>query len=263
MNITIAVVLGLVQGLTEFLPVSSSAHLILIPWFLHWPDPGLSFDVALHWGTLLAVVIYYRAELVKIAIEFFGSFTGEKTPSGRLGWYLIAATIPGAILGFLLEKKAESTFRSPVLIACTMSLLAIYLFIADRRNMARFSLDRLTLTHALTLGCAQAFALVPGVSRSGVTIATALLLGLDRPSAVRFSFLMSVPIILGAGILKIRILVSNAGDPTMWSGLFTSCLAGLAAIHLLVTYVRTRTFTPFVIYRLALAGVIVAWIFLR
>lgn len=256
-----AIAYGVVQGLTEFLPISSSAHLILLPLFTGWPDPGLAFDVALHWGTLLAVVVYFRKDLVHIFTGFFGFAAGQREPNNRLAWYITIATVPGAALGFLFEKQAETMFRTPLLLACTLSIMGLLLFVADRIGSKTVTLDTINWKKALLIGLAQGVAIVPGVSRSGVTITTGLFLGLSREDAIRFSFFLAMPITFGAGLLKIGYLVHNAGDPLIWIALVTSALSGFSAVHILMTYIRTRSFTPFVVYRLAMAAFIAVWLF--
>lgn len=248
-----AIAFGVVQGITEFLPISSSAHLLLLPWFMGWKDPGLAFDVALHWGTLIGVVTYYRRDLWELA----------KSPRNPLILKLAAATVPGAVLGLILEKHAENTLRSPWITATAMAVMGILLYSADRRSAAAtHSSSEISWGQALLIGTSQGIALIPGVSRSGITISTALLLGLSRPSAVQFSFLLSIPITFGAGLLKSKYLLDNLGDPTVLAGIVSSAVAGFLAIGFLVKFVRTKSFTPFVVYRLILSGVIV-WFLLR
>ncbi len=260
MNIFQAVSYGLIQGLTEFLPVSSSAHLTLLPVFTGWEDPGLSFDVALHWGTLIAAVVYFRKDVLRLIALAIESLKGASTPEHHLPWKIAAATIPGAILGLLLEKHAEHAFRSPLLLAVTLSTMGLALFAADRWGSKQIPLEQISWRQAIIIGVCQGIALIPGVSRSGITITTALVLGLDREAAVRFSFFLAIPITLGAGLVKFKYLIHNIGDPAIPVGLLVSALSGLAAIHILITYVRRKSFTPFVVYRLALAVAIVAFI---
>lgn len=258
-----ALIYGVIQGVTEFLPVSSSGHLVLLPWFLGWEDPGLAFDVALHWGTLFGVVVYFRKDLLEIIRGWFGSFTGKRDPINILPWQIGVATVPAAMAGFFLEKQAESIFRSPWVIAGTLAGVAILLFLSDRLKKDRTELSALTWTQALLIGCAQAFAIVPGVSRSGITMTAALFLSLNRSGAVRFSFLLSIPIILGAGILELGYFVKSIGNPVFLTGILAAALSGYAAISFLVHYVREKSFTPFVIYRIALAAIIIGKILTR
>ena len=250
--------MGLVQGLTEFLPVSSSAHLVLLPWFFKWQDPGLGYNVALHWGTLIAVVAYFRKDLVQMTVGGIGFLQGKREPLNKLPWFIIAATIPGAILGLLFEEQAETIFRSPLLIASTLSVMGIVLYGTDRNGLKIKSIDQTSLKIFLIMGVLQGLAIVPGISRSGITISTALFLGFDRNTAVRLSFLLSIPIIAGAGLLKIGYLFNHLGSPLFLLGIGTAAISGWVAIHFLVTFVRTKSFTPFVVYRLVLAALILA-----
>jgi undecaprenyl-diphosphatase len=249
-----ALVLGAVQGLTEFLPVSSSAHLILIPWLLNWEDPGLAFDVALHLGTLLALLIYYWQTWIKLV----GSLMNNDVASRRLLFLLIIASVPGAIIGLLLEKQAETTFRSPPLIASTMAMLGMVLWLVDRLFHSRRKVSDFTARDALLIGLSQALAIVPGVSRSGATITMARALGIEREDAANFSFLMATPIIAGAGLLEARKLVATGMHaPVLW-GFLAAAVFGVAAIAGLIRFVRTRTYQPFAWYRVAVAVVVFA-----
>ena len=249
-----ALVLGAVQGLTEFLPVSSSAHLILIPWLLNWEDPGLAFDVALHLGTLLALLIYYWQTWIKL----IGSLMNNDLASRRLLFLLILASVPGAIIGLLLEKQAETIFRSPLLIASTMAVLGVVLWLVDKLSRARRQVSDFTAADALLIGLSQALAIVPGVSRSGATITMARALRIEREDAANFSFLMATPIIAGAGSLEARKLVAaGMHAPVVW-GFLASALFGVAAIAGLIRFVRTRTYQPFAWYRVAVALVVFA-----
>ncbi|MGE5455071.1 MAG: undecaprenyl-diphosphate phosphatase, partial [Methylocystaceae bacterium] len=194
MSLIEAIIMGLVQGLGEFLPISSSAHLILVPWLFKWTDPGLIFDIGLHLGTLIAVLVFFWQDWIKL---LKGAFGGTRSTEGRLFWYLVLATIPGVLIGFMLESKAETVFRSPVLIAIMLIIMGVLLYWADQRGKKRVDLENIKLSSALTIGFSQALAIIPGVSRSGITMTTALLLGLKREEAARFSFLLSTPIIFG------------------------------------------------------------------
>lgn len=263
MNIFQATIYGIVQGLTEFLPVSSSAHLILLPYFTGWPDPGLAFDVALHWGTLAAIVLYLRKDIVAVIWGGIGALTGGRAPENLLPWKIVVATVPGALFGFFFEHQAETVFRSPWILVGTMSVMGLLLWYADRTGKKTLKMEDITWTRAFIVGCLQAFALIPGVSRSGVTITTCLLLGLEREASVRFSFLLALPITAGAGLLKYKYLLHNIGDPTIGVAILVSAVAGMAAIHVLITYVRTRSFTPFVVYRLLLAAGLAATLVLH
>lgn len=254
-----AAVLGILQGLTEFLPVSSSAHLILAPWFFGWEDPGLAFDVALHMGSLLALLIYYRRDWIMIIHD---AISGDRRGRRLLG-LLIVASVPGAIFGFLFEKQAETVFRSPLLIAGTLALLGLALWIFDQIAPQARDLDEIRFSDALLIGVAQAFALIPGVSRSGATITVGRLLGINRQDAANFSFLMSTPIIAGAGMLKMHELLHSGMTSTLTAGFVASAVFSLAAIAILITYVRSRSYRIFAWYRLALAAVVIGVYFMR
>jgi undecaprenyl-diphosphatase len=246
--------LGVVQGLSEYLPISSSAHLILVPRFMHWPDPGLAFDVALHLGTLLAVLIYFWKHLLQLVKAVSRPADPMLAADRRLVANILLATIPGAIAGLLLEHKAETTFRSPQLIGCTLIVMGLLLLLADYSTRAEKSLADITWGIALVLGFAQALALIPGVSRSGITITVALFLGLARPDAARFSFLMSIPIIAGAGLLKFKQILLSPDHAALCAGFTGAAISGYLAIWILLRYVQRNRYTPFVLYRWALGA---------
>jgi len=250
---------GAVQGFSEFLPVSSSAHLTLLPWFAGWEDPGLGFDVALHVGTLLAVLWYFWRDWWELARGAFARFggRGEVGEQGLLFWKIVVASIPAAVVGVALEHKAEEAFRAPVLIAAALAALGGLLYWGDRRPESRPRLESIEWTDALWIGVAQAAAVVPGVSRSGVTITAARLRGIGREASARFSFLLSTPVIAGAALLKVHALVAAGRDPAQLLALATSALFGLLAIGGLIRYVRQRSYLPFVLYRFALAALVI------
>jgi undecaprenyl-diphosphatase len=257
-----AVILGIAQGLGEFLPISSSAHLVLIPWLLNWTDPGLTFDVALHVGTLVAVVLYFWKDWWELIIK---GFTKGRSVKGRMFWYLVAATVPGAISGFLLEKKAETLFRSPLLIALMLILMGIFLYWADRRSPKKIEISHITFGTSLLIGISQALAIIPGVSRSGITMTTGLLMGLTRESSARFSFLLSTPIIFGAAMVKLPGVISNPSVITVnfTLGVVVSCVTGIAGIGFLLRYVQSRDFLPFVWYRFIVGAVVILMAMVR
>ncbi len=257
-----ALVLGLVQGLGEFLPISSSAHLILVPWLFQWEDPGLAFDVALHVGTLLAVAIYFWKDWIDLLM---GGLKGFGTASGRLFWYLVVACVPGALIGYALEKQAETIFRSPLLIACALIVMGLILYLVDKTSAKTTEIEDISLKTSLLIGLSQAFAIIPGVSRSGITMTTGLALGLTRESAARFSFLLSAPIILGAAVVKLPALVAQPGafSVEFMSGMAVAAIAGLASIHFLLKYLQTESFLPFAWYRFILGAAVIAVYFIR
>jgi len=267
MNPWHAAVLGAVQGLTEVLPISSSAHLILIPKFLKWPESGLTFDVALHIGTFLALALYFWRDLLELTGNFFSSFRGGiNTPAKRLPFYIIAATVPAALVGKTLEGPIEEIFRkSPSLIALFMILFGLLLAFADTTGAKRWRIDKVSLKCAILIGLAQCLALMPGVSRSGITITAALLLGFHRESAARFSFLISLPIVAGAAILKVGHLLKTgipAGEGlSLGIGIATSALFGFLSVVFLLKLVQRDSLYPFVWYRLLAGGGALAAVF--
>ncbi|HEX5181248.1 MAG TPA: undecaprenyl-diphosphate phosphatase [Gemmatimonadaceae bacterium] len=254
-----AIVLGIIQGLSEFLPISSSAHLALTPWLLHWPEPGLSFDVALHTGTLVAVLGYFRDEWIRLARAAWEIVTTRTvaTESQRRVVLLVIATIPGGIAGLALDKYAETTFRAPALIAWAMIILGVLLWLADRGAREVRTLHDMNWRDALLIGIAQIFALIPGVSRSGSTITAGLADRFDRESAAVFSFLMSMPIIAAAAILKVPHVLHEQGlSAPLVAGVLASAISGWLAIAALLRYVTRRSYGIFALYRV-LAGVAV------
>ena len=257
-----AIILGLAQGLGEFLPISSSAHLVLVPWFFRWEDPGLTFDVALHVGTLVAVVLYFWRDWWQLIIK---GFTDVRSARGRLFWYLAAASVPGAAVGYLLEEKAETIFRSPALIAVMLIVMGALLYWADRRSAKNIGINNVSFVTSMLVGISQALAIIPGVSRSGVTMTTGLLAGMTREGAARFSFLLSTPIILGAAMVKLPHVVSNPSMITVSFiiGMLVSCVTGIVSIGFLLRYVQTKNFLPFAWYRFMLGALVITVAVLR
>jgi undecaprenyl-diphosphatase len=267
-----AAILGIVQGLTEFLPISSSAHLILVPKLLGWNDPFIdsaAFDVMLHMGTLLALLVYFWRDLITILGAGLASIRDRRIgddPQRRLAWLLVVSVIPAAILGAALESFFDQTFREHYQwIALFVLVGATLLWLGERRGTQTRGLDGMVLRDAVTIGAAQALALFPGTSRSGITIAAGLLLGLEREAAARFSFLMAMPVIAGAGLWKARTLVGASLGGTQVNelivGIVTSAIFGFVAIAFLLRFLRTNPTTIFIAYRIVLAAVIVvAWL---
>ncbi|RNC70690.1 MAG: undecaprenyl-diphosphate phosphatase [Desulfuromonadales bacterium] len=269
MNPLHAAVLGALQGLTEILPISSSAHLILVPWLMGWPESGLTFDVALHLGTLIALCIYFRRDIAELVVNGIAALSGGmRSQVTRLPWYIIAGTIPAAVAGKTLEEPIEELFRSnPTVIAALLIGFGILLALADTLGSKRLRMDRVDLRVAITIGIAQCLALMPGVSRSGVTITAALFLGFTRETAARFSFLLSLPIVAGAGILKVGHLVKQ-GIPQgelapLLIGIGTSAFFGYLSIALLLKLVQRHSLYPFVWYRLVAGAAILLFLFAR
>lgn len=257
-----AFVLGAVQGLGEFLPISSSAHLILTPWLFNWPDRGLAFDIALHWGTLVAVVTYFRKDIWCLIKGFFHTLRKstrdfENNLYQRLSWLIILATIPAAVIGKIFENQVETAFRNPILIAVTLAVVGVVLYLADKYGEKIKNLNHTGWKNALVIGFAQAVAIVPGISRSGATMIAGLFQGMTRQDAARFSFLMSIPIILGAGVLKIPDIVHIENQAEVLVGFLSSMVFGFLAIKFLIKYISNRSFAIFTWYRLALAALII------
>jgi len=260
LGLTEAVILGIVQGLGEFLPISSSAHLILVPWFFGWSDPGLNFNVALHLGTLTAVVAYFWRDWVLLTRH---GLVGARTREGRLFWLLVVATIPGMLAGVALERFAETTFRAPALVAGMLILMGVVLYWADHQGPRVRGIWRVGWREALLIGLGQALAIIPGISRSGATIAVGRMLGLDREAATRFSFLLSLPIILGAGLFSLRDVRPQDLTLPFWVGVFVSGATGFAAIAFLLRFVVTRNFNLFVGYRCLLGLIVILTVLTR
>jgi len=252
--------LAILQGLTEFLPISSSAHLILLPQIVGWVDQGLAFDVAVHVGTLSAVILYLRHEIVAIARAWFRSLlSGQHTDNSRLAWAVIIGTLPAGFAGLMLNEIVATSLRSPVVIAIATIAFGLLLWWADDRGKRTRVEQSLGWKDALIIGFAQALALIPGTSRSGITITAGLMRGLTRPAAARFSFLLSIPIILAAGMLK-GVELTQQTTAVDWRALFLGAvISGLSAylcIHFFLKLLERMGMLPFVVYRLLLGGVL-------
>jgi len=261
MEVVEAIVLGVIQGVTEFLPVSSTGHLILVPWILGWAEQGLTFDVALHIGTLFAVLWYFRKDWVAFAKAGVRLLQGHRNePDARMVMLIAAATIPGALAGLLAEDFVETYLRSPLVVALTLIALALVLIAAERYGRREKHLDGISWRDALVVGLAQTLALVPGVSRSGVTITAGLFRGMHRHTAAHFSFFLSAPIIWGAGAKNTFDLFSNGVTggqiAILGIGILTSAFVGYLAIAFLLRYLTTHTTYVFIYYRIAL-GIVV------
>ncbi|HSL77761.1 MAG TPA: undecaprenyl-diphosphatase UppP [Candidatus Limnocylindrales bacterium] len=267
-----ALVMGIVQGLTEFLPVSSSGHLILVPFLLGWDDAfltSLAFSVMLHIGTLVALLVYFRNDWIRLipaGLAALRDRSFQDDDDRRLAWLLVVATIPAALAGFLFESVIETSFRQVGLVALMLVLGGVLLIVADRFGASSRGISDVTPRIALIVGVAQALALVPGLSRSGVTIAAARMVGLDRESAARFAFLMATPITAGAGLFEVVRLVREGGIAAgsvgpLVVGMVAAMLSGLAAIHFMLGFLRRQSLDAFVIYRFVLAAIVlIAWL---
>lgn len=257
------VVLALIQGITEFLPISSSAHLILPKEVLGWPDQGLAFDVAVHFGSLIAVVSYFRQDIVNLVRDGLGAaFGGKVTDDGRLAWQIVLATIPAGLVGLFFKDFIEENTRSALVIAVTTVVFGLLLWWADVNGARVLPIEKTTWKMALLIGVFQALALIPGTSRSGITMTAGLLLGMQRDAAARFSFLMSIPIItLGALLLGLELLELPA---VPWKEiLLGTVLSGISAylcIHFFLSFINRIGMLPFVIYRLVLGAALFALI---
>jgi undecaprenyl-diphosphatase len=260
----IALLLGVVQGITEFLPISSSAHLALLEHYLHVSHGGLGFDVLLHMGSLLALVTYFYEDWLAMGRAFI-SPSRYNRPERKMLFFLVVATIPGALAGVLWEKKAATVFRAPAHIAILLGSVGLLLILAEILARHHRSLDRLTLMDAVLIGLSQAFAIMPGVSRSGITMTTGLFLGFNRRAAAHFSFLMSTPIIAGAGLYQIpKWLHEPAGTLPFLPGLvgfLGATISSYLAIRYLMRFLQRHTFIPFAVYRLLLAAAVLSIVF--
>jgi len=271
-----AIVLALVQAFTEFLPVSSTAHLTLFPWLLGWQDPGLAFDVALHAGTLVAVLLYFFKDwltlaLCGIGVKYPANATAEEVGQHKkLFWYMVIGTIPGGILGALFEHKIEDHFRTPYVIAISLIAVALIMWWADSKSPLKRPIEDSNIGDAVTIGTAQALALCPGVSRSGITITAGLFRGFTREAATRFSFLLSTPLIAGAVVSHLPKLIKlhKAGGldlplSTLLISILVSGVAGYFVIAFFLRYLQTHTLKLFVFYRLLFGIIVLVLAFLQ
>lgn len=260
MTIVQSIVLGILQGVGEFLPISSSAHLILVPYLLNWQESSLAFDIALHFGTLLAVLVIYFGEWWKLFIGAIKNFTSKKkTQEGKLFWYLVVATIPAALVGFLLDDIIENYFRGQIwLIALFLALMGVFIYAGDKWASKHYrkkevSFENISLKQAFLVGCSQAFAVFPGFSRSGTTILAGRLMGLSKEAITKFTFLLSVPIIAGATILKVGELELTQ---EVIIGIVTSFIVGVISIKFLLSYIKKHDFSVFAFYRIVVAIIV-------
>jgi len=254
-------VLALVQGITEFLPISSSGHLILTPHLFGWPDQGLAFDVSVHVGTLLAVILYFRRDVWLMGRDWTVSLvTRQPTSNSRLAWWVIFATIPAVAFGLVINQGIEESLRDPLIIAATTIGFGLLLWWSDVKGQQVRDEYSLNFKDIMIIGFAQAIALIPGTSRSGITITAALMLGLTREAAARFSFLLSIPIILGAGLLKTKDLLESQ-NPVQWEamlgGFVISFISAYLVISLFLKWINQIGMSPFVWYRLLLGALLI------
>ncbi len=259
-----ALVLGVVQGLTEFIPISSTAHLRIVPALLGWPDPGAAFSAVIQLGTLAAVFVYFAADIRRLTVAALGALvspTVRRSPDARLAWAIAAGTLPIVVLGLSLKDVIEHEFRSLYLIAAMLVGIAVALALTERRGEGRGEMGDLRLWPVVMIGCFQALALVPGTSRSGATILGGLLLGLRRAEAARFSFLLGIPAIFGSGLFELpKVLHGISAGELTWGalaiGLGAAAVSGYAAIAFLLGYLQRHTTALFIVYRLVLGGMV-------
>ena len=261
MSLLEAIIYGILQGLGEFLPISSTAHITLAPWFFGWKDPGLAFDIALHLGTLAAVIIFFWKDWINL---IRAGLTDVKSPEGKLFWYIVLACVPGGVLGLIFEEHVETTFRNPLLIGIMLAVMGIVIYVADRFSRSEVELMDIGPKRSFLIGVSQALAMVPGVSRSGITMAAGRAMKIKREDAARFTFLLSTPFIFLSGVYKAKDLISVPVDafPFMVA-ILTSAVVGLFSIKFLLEYLRRKGFGIFAVYRLVLGAIVIATALLR
>lgn len=256
MNIFQAMFLGIVQGLTELLPISSSAHLNILPWLFNWQNIPESFDVALHAGTLLAIALFFFKDWINLLKGAYRqTIKKEKNRDGTMFWYIVLATIPGGIIGFILDKYCEEILTKPVIIAVALIVMGIILYLIDKNKKSEVDYENLTLKQTFIIGVSQALAFIPGVSRSGVTMTTARSMGIKREAAAKYSFMLSAPIVLAATVLKITEFEFTI---PFLVGVLSSFLVGLFVIKFLMSYLQKGSFKAFAIYRVIFGIIILA-----
>ena len=262
-----AIILGVLQGATEFLPVSSSGHLTLFPWLLDWADPSLLFDTLVHLATLLAVVVYFRERLVGLVRAWWlATFRGQKSADGRLAWLIVLATLPGALMGYFLDSFFMRLFASPAAVAAFLLVTGLVLYAGERSAQRRKQLGEISAADALFIGLCQGLAIAPGISRSGATITAGRFRGLDRNEAASFSFIAAIPLIAGAaGMQVIETLVAGPGSTDiafLVAGCAAALVSGYLAIRLLLRYVREHSLLPFAYYcwAVGIVGLVVYWV---
>lgn len=260
MTIVQAIIYGIIQGIGEFLPISSTAHLVLLPWLFGWTDPGVAFDVALHLGTAAAVILFFIKDWLNL---IYSGFTKPKTQEGRLFWLLVLATIPGALFGVLLDKYMEK-FRNPALIGVMLIIMGIVLYAADKYSRRKIEIEKIGAKQSIFIGLAQVFAVIPGVSRSGITMTVGRFLGMTREGVAKFTFLLSAPIILGDALYHAKDLIHTSIDKMpFFTAVFTAAIAGALSIKFLLDYLRNKGFGIFVVYRFIIGALVIALYFIR
>lgn len=267
MNILQALILGIVQGLTELLPISSSAHLAIIPWIFDWTkDESFrlafeGFDVALHAGTLLAIGLFFFKDWIELIKGGYEKVVHKKNSiEGRMFWYIVLATIPGGIIGFILDHFLEDKLTTPLIIAIALIVMGIVLYFADKKSKSNVDYNHMTLKQTFLVGFAQCLAFIPGVSRSGITMTVARILGVDRESAAKYSFMLSAPIVLAATIFKLKDFVFSI---PFFVGVFASFIVGVLVIKFLMQYLKKGSFKAFAIYRVVFGAIIIILTFVK
>lgn len=261
MNIAQALILGIIQGITELLPISSSAHLNIIPWMLGWTESALfkldfeAFDVALHFGTLLAIVIFFAKDWIELIKGGYKQvLKKEKSFEGKMFWYLVIATIPGGIIGFILDKFVGDKLETPIIIALSLIIMGIILYFVDKKSKSNIDYENMTLKQTFLIGLSQCLAFIPGVSRSGITMTTGRLMGIKRQSVAKYSFLLSTPIVFAATVLKFKDFVFTI---PFFIGVFASFIVGIFVIKFLLEYLKKGSFKVFAIYRVIFGIIII------
>lgn len=259
MEIYQSIILGIIQGLTELLPISSSAHLFLIPWVFHWNIPE-AFDVALHFGTLLAIGLFFFKDWIELIRGGYKlAIKKEKTTEGKMFWYIVLATIPGGIIGFVLDKYAEDILTEPIIIAIALIVMGIILYVVDKYSKKEVEYKDMTLKQTFLIGLSQALAFIPGVSRSGITMTTGRLMQVKREAVAKYSFMLSAPIVLAATIFKIKEFVF---DIPFFIGVFFSFAVGIFVIKFLLEYLKKGSFKIFAIYRVLIGTAVLVYVIL-
>lgn len=261
MSILQALILGIIQGLTELLPISSSAHLIIIPWMFGWMESSSfvldfeAFDVALHFGTLLAIVIFFFKDWVELIKGGYKQvIKKEKSFEGKMFWYIVLATIPGGIIGFILDKFVGDKLETPIIIAIALIIMGIALYVVDKKSKSKTKYEEMTLKQTFIIGLSQCLAFIPGVSRSGITMTTGRLMGIERESVAKYSFLLSTPIVFAATVLKFKDFVFSL---PFFIGVFASFIVGIFVIKFLLEYLKKGSFKIFAIYRIIFGIIII------
>lgn len=255
MDIFQALVYGIIQGLGEFLPISSTAHLTLFPWIFGWEDPGLTFDVGLHLGTLAAVVLFFWKDWIRL---IKAGLTDMKSPDGKLFWFIMLACIPGGIIGVLFNDQIETVFRNPLLIGIMLIVMGLVLYFADKVGKVQVELEKIGFLRSMLIGLSQGLAMIPGVSRSGITMVAGRLLGLSRESAARFTFLLSTPFIFLSGVYEARNLKSLEIELLPFAiAIITAAVVGVMSIKFLLNYLKNKGFGIFTVYRLVLGTIVI------